>query len=525
MLTPGFSFSPVPQNIPFQAGIIRQALEGKTRTGKMCSYYFGFSFGKINCEPIPMKGTSSMKKHLTPRPFGFRDKLGYLFGDFGNDFTFVLSTSILMRFYTNVMGVSAGVVGAIMMIARFVDAVTDVTMGRICDRSRPTAAGKFKPWMLRMCVPVAASSFLMYQSSLAGMSTGFKILYLGVTYILWGSFCYTGINIPYGSMASAVSAEPGDRQSLSTYRTMGGMLASSIIGVGLPLFAYEKIDGVEMLIGSRVTVIAGVFSILAIICYLLCYWLITERVEYTAGIKGEQKGSILELLKSASRNRALISIIAASVVMLLAQLTMQNMSAYIYPDYYNDASAQSVSTVLMLIGMIVASALAKPLAARFGKAEVSVVSNLFAAVVCVVTFFLRPANVWIYCLLQMHNWFGLGIFSMVSWALITDVIDYSELKNGLREDGSVYALYSFARKLGQAAAAGLTGLLLQGIGYVEGALTQTEQVLDGIFNISTLVPAVGFLGLALILWFWYPLHKKQVDANVAALKEKRKREQ
>ena len=103
-------------------------------------------------------------------------------------------------------------------------------------------------------------------------------------------------------------------------------------------------------------------------------------------------------------------------------------------------------------------------------------------------------------------------------------IDYSELKNGIREDGSVYALYSFARKLGQALAAGLSGWLLTAIGYSSEAAAagqrQTEAVLSGIFNISTLIPAVGFAGLALVLWFWYPLHKKQVDANIAALKEK-----
>ena len=178
-------------------------------------------------------------KHPLP-PFGIRDKIGYLFGDFGNDFTFILSTTILSKFYTDVMGVEAAVIGTIMMVARFVDAFTDVTMGRICDRSRTTPAGKFKPWLLRMCVPVALASFLMYQSGLASLPLGFKVGYLAVTYLLWGSFCYTGINIPYGSMASAISPEPGDRQSLSTFRTMGGMLASAVIGVLLPLLAYDE---------------------------------------------------------------------------------------------------------------------------------------------------------------------------------------------------------------------------------------------------------------------------------------------
>lgn len=328
---------------------------------------------------------------------------------------------MLMKFYTDVMGVSAGVVGLVMTIARIVDAFTDVTMGRICDRSRTAAHGKFKPWLLRMCGPVAIASFLIYQSGLAGLPMGAKIAYLFVTYILWGSVFYTAINIPYGSMASAVSEDPDDRQSLSTFRTMGGTLAGVVIGVGLPLIAYQKVDGVETLIGSRVTLAAGVFSVLAVICYLLCYNLVTERVRVeTANTKQE---SVLQMLKSAVHNRALISIIAASIVMLLAQLTMQGMSGYVYPDYYNNAAAQSASTRTMMVGMMLA------------------------------------------------------------------------------------------------AAAGLTGLLLELIGY--SAATRTDPVVqEGLFNISVLVPALGFALLAAILWFWYPLHKKQVDENVIALKKK-----
>ncbi len=466
----------------------------------------------------------------TVRPFGIRDKLGYLFGDFGNDFTFILSTMILMKFYTDVMGVGAGIVGTVMMIARFADAFTDVTMGRICDRHKGNAQGKFKPWILRMCGPVAVSSFLIYQSALSDAPQWLKIGYLCVTYILWGSVFYTSINIPYGSMASAISADPGDRQSLSTFRTMGGMLAGAVIGVGLPLIDYQKNaeTGKEVLVGSRVTLAAGIFSVLAILCYLLCYFLVTERVRPKVSEDVFQENSVGKMLKNAFRNRALISIIAASVLMLLAQLTMQNMANYVFPDYYGNAKAQSVSTLMMMLGMTVAALTAKPLAKRFGKAEVSVASNLFAAAVCVLMFLWRPQNVWVYVGLQMLCWLGLGVFSMVSWALITDVIDYSELKNGIREDGSVYAMYSFARKLGQALAAGMVGWLLTAIGYSEGTaqqgVKQTAEVLRGIYNISTLVPAIGFTLLALILWFWYPLHKKQVDANVAELRKKHEQE-
>lgn len=484
--------------------------------------------GDLSVREIKSKEGESRKV----RPFGIRDKVGYLLGDFGNDFTFILSTMILTKFYTDVMGVSAAIIGTIMMVSRMVDAFTDVAMGRICDKSRVTTNGKFKPWILRMCIPVAVSSFLMYQSGLAALPLWTKVLYLAVTYILWGSFCYTGINIPYGSMASAISPEPGDRQSLSTFRTMGGMLAGLVIGVVLPIIAYEKIPleggGVkDALIGSRVTIIAGVFSVLAIVCYLLCYKLLTERV-VAENEKATEASSVVGMLKNAAKNRALLSVIAASVLMLLAQLTMQNMAAYVFPDYYNSADMQSISSVFMMAGMIVAAILAKPLSKKFGKAEISVASNIFAAAVMVLIWFIRPESVWVYCGLQTLCWLGLGIFSMVSWALITDVIDYSEIKNGVREDGSVYALYSFARKLGQALAAGLSGWLLTAIGYNSQAATeqipQTDNVLAGIFNISTLVPALGFFLLGLVLWFWYPLHKKQVDENVRILKEKHKTE-
>ena len=455
------------------------------------------------------------------RPFGLRDKLGYLFGDFGNDFTFILSTTILMKFYTDAMGVSAGAVGTIMMLARLADGFTDVTMGRICDRSRIVpGVGKFRPWILRMCVPVAAASFLMYLTAPVRWPYALRVLYLLVTYLLWGSVFYTSINIPYGSMASAISPEPDDRQSLSTFRTLGGTLAGLIIGVGLPLIAYRKVDGVETLIGPRVTLAAGAFSLLAIVCYLLCYALTTERVTPQESHAPARFSSVADMLASAVRNRALISIIVASVLVLLAQLTMQNMAGYVYPDYYNNASAQSASTLLMMGAMLVAALAAKPLTARFGKAEVSAGASLLASAVCLLTFLVRPRSVWTFVLLQTLCWLGLGVFSMVCWALITDVIDYAELQNGIREDGSVYALYSFARKLGQAVSAGVSGWLLTLIGYVPGSAAQSGHVLSGVFAIATLVPAVALGLLALVLALWYPLHKRQVEENVARLKEK-----
>lgn len=450
----------------------------------------------------------------TTKPFGIADKLGYMFGDFANDFTFLLSSSFLLKFYTDVMGVKGSVVGIVMMVARFVDAFTDVGMGRICDRSKTTKNGKFKPWILRMCGPVALMSFLMYQSSLANMSMGFKIGYLVVTYILWGSVFYTSVNIPYGSMASAISENPSDRQSLSTFRTMGGVLAGGIITAGLPMIIYEN----NIINGRKFTIVAGACSVGAIICYLLCYAMVTERVIVEPDADTLKNNNVGVMLKNAFGNRALISIIVASIVMLLAQLTLQSMSHYVFPNFYHNAKAITAGTGVMGVSMILSAVLAKPVSNKIGKAELGAIASIFGGLMSLLAFFIRPSNVWVFIVIQSFTWLGLGMFQMIAWALITDVIDYSEIRNGIREDGSVYALYSFARKLGQAASAGLSGVLLDMVGYSQQTQFDTD-VVNGIFNITTLVPAIGFIVLGLVLYFWYPLHKKQVDENVEKLRQ------
>ncbi|MBQ7841649.1 MAG: MFS transporter [Lachnospiraceae bacterium] len=451
--------------------------------------------------------------------FGMKDKIGYMFGDFGNDFTFILSSSFMLKFYTDVMGISAGVVGILMMAARFIDAVTDVTMGQIVDRSKPTKDGKFRPWIKRMCGPVAIASFLIYQSGFADMPYLFKVAWMTVTYILWGSIFYTSINIPYGSMASAVSAEPKDRAELSTWRTIGATLAGLVIGVGTPMFAYEVVDGNTVLSGRRMTIIAGVFGILAIICYLFCFNLVRERVEVPAN---NQKLDVGKMLKSIVTNRSLLGIIAAAIMLLLGMLGMQGMSGYVFPNYYGSAEAQSLSAMVGSVAMLLICApTASKLAAKFGKKELSVTSCLFGAAVYVVCLIVRPKNPYVYVTFYALAYIGLGYFNTVVWAMITDVIDDAEVKNGIREDGTIYAVYSFARKIGQALSSGMIGGLLTLIGYTQATAFDPE-ITNGIFNLSCIIPAVGLGLVSLALIFIYPLSKKRVEENCAVLAGRRK---
>lgn len=458
------------------------------------------------------------KTQTSLRPFGMRDKIGYAFGDFGNDFTFILASSFMAKFYSDVMGVGVGVSGMLIMLARFVDAFTDVTMGQIVDRSKPTKNGKFRPWLLRMCIPVALASFLIYQSAFANASYAFKVFWMFFTYLLWGSFCYTGINIPYGSMASAISADPGDRAQLSTWRTIGATLAGTAIGVGTPLVAYQVVDGNQVLSGSRMTLIAGIFSLCAIGCYLLCYALTTERVEVP---KNTQKLQIGKLVKSLVTNRALLGIIVAAVFLLIGMLGMQNMAAYVFPNYYGSAAAQSASAMAGTVVMLVICApFASRLAKKFGKKELSICSCLFGAVVYVICLIVRPSNPYVYVGFYTLAYMGLGFFNTVIWAMITDVIDDAEVKNGVREDGTIYSVYSFARKLGQALTAGLSGVLLSIVGYTQATAYDPDVTL-GIFRLSCIIPALGLGLVAVALAFIYPLNKSKVEANSAELARRR----
>ena len=455
------------------------------------------------------------------RPFGLRDKLGYMFGDFGNDFTFIFASSFLMIFYTKVLGISGSVVGSLFLVARFIDAITDVTMGRIVDTVRPAKDGRFRPWLRRMAGPVALASFLMYQSAMAGAPMALKIVYMYTTYILWGSIFYTSINIPYGSMASAISAEPAHRASLSTFRSVGASLASLVIGVGGPLLIYSRDEqGNQIVEGGRFTLIAGVFSVLAIVCYILCYCMTTERVEnVTQENTGRPKAA--DILRALIKNRALLAIIGAAILLLLAQLMLSQMNNFLFMDYFKNSAGLSAVNMLGTILTLGMAPFVVSLTGRFGKKETGALATAVAGAAFLLLFFLRVKSPAAYIAISAFGYLGLSYFNLIIWANITDVIDYQEVCTHHRDDGTVYAVYSFARKVGQALAGGLGGFTLTAIGYDELAHAQTEAVDNAIYSIATLVPAIGLLLVAVILLFLYPLDRKTVQANTAELRRRR----
>lgn len=454
------------------------------------------------------------------RPFGFRDKIGYMFGDFGNDFSFIFASNYLMVFYTKVLGLSGFVVGLLFMGTRFVDAFTDVTMGRIVDHMQPARDGRFRSWIRRMCVPVALASTIMYLYFVQDWTYWAKLAYATVTYLVWSSFCYTAINIPYGSMASVISPDVGDRASLSTFRSIGASLAGLVIGVLVPLIVYETDpEGNQIVKPVSFTLVAVVFGFLAVVCYLLCYLLCQERVSFDK--KEEKKEGVGAMLRGLAGNRPLLSLVCAALVLLLATLLGQTMNNYLFLDYFKNAKALSAVNVVGIGGTLLLAPFISTIASRFGKKEAGAAGMLLAGVVYLLLFFLRVRSIPLFMVLLFLGTLGTGLFNMIIWAYITDIIDYQEIATGRREDGTVYAVYSFARKVGQALAGGLGGFVLTAIGYISEASSQTRQVSERIYTVATLVPGICYLIVFLIIQFAYPLTRREVEHNTALLQEKR----
>lgn len=459
---------------------------------------------------------------VSKRPFGWRDKIGYMFGDFGNDFTFILQSAFFLIFYTNVMGISAAHVGTLLFAARILDAFTDVGAGRLIDTLRPGRSGRFKPWLLRIMVPVAVAAFLMFSPFLQDGSYGVRLAWMIGTYVLWGSVFYTLINIPYGSMASVISNKPGDRASLSVFRSLGATLANLGISVILPLIVFVQINGQSELSGSRMMLAAGGCAILAIVCYLLCFVNVEERIATPPKAKADRMG-FGQMMGTLVTNRALTGLIATSLFMLIAFMLLGGLMPYMLNEYFNNGQLLSVVNLVGLAPTLLLVPFASKLAKVVGKKEIGVAGMSLGVVAALVLFIVRTDSPYVFMVGYAVLMLGVSCLNILIWAFITDVIDHQEIRTGERNDATVYGLYSWARKLGQAIAGGLTGWALGWIGYQSGTgetVVQSQEVLDGIYSLATLLPAILLTVSVLALLFWYPLSKKRVDENVAILEKK-----
>ena len=170
----------------------------------------------------------------------------------------------------------------------------------------------------------------------------------------------------------------------------------------------------------------------------------------------------------------------------------------------------------------VAIPIVKPLVEKYGKKELAAVGMLIAAAMYILLFFLPNVSLTVFFVILAIGLFGYAFFNVVVWAFVTDVIDYHEYLTGLREDATVYSIYSFARKVGQALAGGLGGFAISAVGYNSALKVQSQETLDGIYSLGTLVPGIIYLIIAIILIFLYPLTKQRLTQLTVELSEKRK---
>lgn len=460
------------------------------------------------------------------RPFGLRDKIGYMFGDVGNDFTFILQMAFFMVFYTR-MGVNPGFIGTMLLVVRLFDAFWDVIFGRIVDVLKPTKHGRFRPWIGRIAIPICVASALMYIPFVSSFSTTGKLVYMVCTYLLW-NFLYTMINIPYGSMASVITDNPKDRASLSVFRSLGAMIAALGIQTVLPIFVYtyDEATGQKVLNPHNMAIAAIICAICGIISYYITFFNVEERVEPQVDPNHEKAG-FGAMLKTVATNRALLALICAAILVLLGSFVAGQVMPFIFQDYFGNGQLQSWGGLVQNIPVLLLAITGAWLTVHFGKKEAISVALLFSGVVGIVMYFLHLDNVVIFLVLYFFMALGLSTFNSLVWAIITDVIDYQEVRVGERDDATIYAIYSWARKLGQALAGFIGGWSLTAIGYnehaVEQGVTQTQSVLDGLYLLFLIVPAVLYLLAGLVMAFWYPLTKQRVHENYLTLRGRREK--
>lgn len=419
-----------------------------------------------------------------------------------------------MVFYSNVMGVSPAIIGVLFGVARLVDAFTDIGMGAIADNSKSTKNGKFKPWLRRIAIPIGVASIMMYNIFIMDWPLTIKIVYMFVMYILWGSICYTGINIPYGSLASVITSNSAGRAKLSTFRAIGSSLTSIVISFVVPAVVYTQSGEV---IPTNFFWLSVVLGAAAALCYLACYFMVEERVQLPDVTEKFSFKVFFSELGILFKEKSFVGLMLSTMLMLLGAIAFSQLMQYLFLDYFQDTTyLPYASLAFSLSGMLIAPFVGK-ITKKFGKKEAGSVSLIVAGLVYIAAYFFKIQNPLVYVGIVLISGLSMGYYMMATYSYVTDVIDDYQINTGERKDGTIYSVYSFIRKVGQALAGFIAGSSLTWIGYQEytgaQAVSQNTEVQEGIYSLATLVPGFAFLIAGLILLFLYPLNKARVEKN------------
>lgn len=436
------------------------------------------------------------------------EKFGFGLGDAASHIVFDSSVAILAYFYTNIYGLPPAVMGTLFLVVRVLDAITDPIMGAIADQTK-SRWGRFRPWLLIICVPFAVSCVLVY-STPAFEQTG-KIVYAVVAYIFM-TLMYTAINIPYCSLGAAITADPKENLSLQSWRfavaPIGGAMGTALI---LPLADFiapgDRASGMQWAM--------GIFGAIGCVMFLICFMTTRERI---TPVK-EENLNILRDVRILMKNDQWRILSIYNLAMLCGVVVRGSLLVYFVQYILNQGS--SIISMFMLattVAAVVGSLAAKQLGNRMCKIRASVWINILSALLGL-AFLILPANYWIPAFI-VHIILNIlqGINAPLQWSMITDANNYGEWKTQRRITGMNVAANIFIIKLGVAIGGALTGWGLAFYGYQAGVEQQSAEAIRGVLILFTVLPAIFYLITAISIRY-YRLTEERMNVIVTDLSQ------
>jgi GPH family glycoside/pentoside/hexuronide:cation symporter len=462
------------------------------------------------------------------RPFGWMDKLGYAMGDMGCGFSFQLVSTFMQLFYLQYIGIKAADYAFIIIISKVFDAINDVVIGNLVDTKRIGKKSKYMPWIIAGGLILVIFNVMLF-APITSLPYAGKYAWCLIAYCLW-SIAYTMVNVPYGSLHSVITSDPQERVSLSTFRSIGAALPAIVIMIVLPGIVYNKVENPvtglteEVLKGETLLPVALVMSVVAFATLWGTTKLVKERVQREDDGKKTAGISIFSAFKSFFTNRAMVGATIASVASVALFNSTMALNNMVFQYFFQDTSKVGVAMIGSYAPMIVFMVLLGKLTSKFGKKSVIVTCMLIGAVSGIISMFVPMTAdstgmlLYIICLMGLNV--GNAVFQISVWAIVADCIEVSYRKTGKSEEGSLYALYSFFRKLAQGIGQAVVSWGLIAIGFVEGEnAVQSANFGDKVKNLYFVVLAAGSLIAFLSMAFIYNIGKKE-EAELAKTIEK-----
>jgi glucuronide carrier protein len=441
-----------------------------------------------------------------PGRLGRAQYLGYGAGDAANNLAFSMSSMFLLLYYTDVVGISAAAAGTLLLVVRVWDAFADLFAGRVVDTTS-TRWGRFRPFLLFGSVPLLVLGVAIF--TVPDFSPGGQLVYAYVSYALFG-LAYSLVNIPYGSLATAMTQRPDERAKLSSARIVGSNLTILLLAV----IVSPQIEGSDDLQRS-LTITTVVFLVVGIALYLFAFFASEERVE-----RDQVDVSLREAAGTIRQNRPLVLLCLSGLVFLTGWYSLQTVAIYYARDVLGDANLYIAITIVQTAGVFAAAALVPRLVTRIGKKR----AYLAFGVVAIgggLGVALAPASIpaiAIVCFGVLGV--GLGGANTLMFALAADTVEYGEWRTGFRIEGQIYAAFSFTRKAGQGVGAAVAAFVIGLGGYVAASATQPGSAVDAIKVAAGAVPA-GFILIALAIMAAYPLTEDRFRRIVREVAERR----